>query len=107
MEYTNPGDLACKLLALPAYTPWGVGPDQSCSYPVAEQHATPKLISVPLVNRVIVYYHQLTQYHAVQRGIKDRACAIKHAREKEEAKSLYIGNFQLPFDACCLELKPG
>ena len=54
----------------------------------AEQHATSKLISAPLVEQIFQQKHQLTGCHEVQQAIKARAHSSKHARRREETKDL-------------------
>ena len=83
----SPGDLMRELLALPA----SLG-GLSITNPItisAEQHSTSKLISAPLVKRVIEQDHQLGDCHGIQQQAKAAARSTKRLRQKEAAKDLH------------------
>ena len=96
----SPGDIVCKLLALPTH----LG-SLSLINPIevsAEQHHMSKLISAPLVNQVIDQTQSLNDWHASQQRLKSIAHSKKKSKQKEDANNLYA---QLPMDLQrCVEL---
>ena len=95
--HTHPGDLVRELLALPAHL-GGMGLINPAIIS-AEQHATSKLISAPLVDQVLRQDHQLIQCHAAQQDIKARAHSDKRARQAEEARNLQT-QLPVPLQRC-------
>ena len=95
-----PGDIVRKLLALPTHL-GGL----SLTNPIeasVEQHHMSKLISAPLVNRVIDQAQSLEDCHTFQQHLKSIAHSKKQSKQKEDAKNLYT---QLPGDLQrCVEL---
>lgn len=67
-----------------------------------KQHHMSKLISAPLVNRVIDQVQYLEDCHTSQQHLKSIAHSKKQSKRKEDAKKLYT---QLPGDLQrCVEL---
>ena len=81
-----PGDLVRNLLSLPSRL-GGLGLINPVAVS-AEQHHTSKVISAPLVERVLQQSHQLTGCLQVQQTIKARVRSDKFAKSREDAKDL-------------------
>ena len=94
-----PGDIVRKLLALPTHL-GGLSLINPIETSV-EQHHMSKLISAPLVNKVIDQVQSLEDCHTSQH-LKSIAHSKKQSKWKEDAKNLYT---RLPGDLQrCVEL---
>ena len=95
-----PGDIVRKLLAPPTHL-GGLSLINPFEVSV-EQHHMSKLISAPLVNRVIDQTQSLNDCHVSQQRLKSIARSKKQLKQKEDANNLYA---QLPMDLQrCVEL---